>query len=219
MASVIEFSISAVLFLALLLAMIIYTSIYITQHYKQITMQKLKKEAQDFSQNILFSKTSKFSFIDTTFKRKILIEETTNNSFSGYIIVHVIFDEECEGKAVNNTVRVFDENFNDVNFSFINPIYCYSNFLNQSDIAFYVSLNPLEKKYYFVIYSPDEKIRPKDSYYSSNPINYPYFVIFPEETIDVLSVSKILEVKNSLTIEKLRELTGSYNVYVEIEPL
>lgn len=218
MVSVIEFSISAALFLALLVVLIIYTSIYISHHYKQITLEKMRAEARDFSENFLLSKNSEVSFLSTFYKRKILVKEINNESFDGYVSIKIVFDENCEKKAFNNSIRVFDENFYDVNFSLQNVSYCDSFFVKSANLIFYVSLKPLQERFYYITYSPDTFIKSKENYFSLTPTNILKITIFPEEKSESISVSKILEVRKNLTIEKLRELTGVYNVYVEIQP-
>jgi hypothetical protein len=74
------------------------------------------------------------------------------------ITVEIIFDETCQNKSWNNTIRVYDENYNQMNLEISNATYCISQFLNQSNITWNVNISANQNKNYFLYYSPDDSI-------------------------------------------------------------
>jgi|GEM_PF-4789304 len=92
--------------------------------------------------------------------RPILLREVSNISRENEpVIVNLLFDEDCEDLAWNNTVRLYTSDLKEVGYEFVNPKMCpTSQFLNESYIRFNVSMSEYEEKTLFAYYYDDDSI-------------------------------------------------------------
>jgi hypothetical protein len=148
----------------------------------------------------------------------VLIEEANSTARSNEpVTVFITFDESCVKKAWNNTVRIYDENFNEVPLKLSNETFCgTSQFLNQSNVTWKVSLAANQTKKFYIYFSPDENVSSPS--YGDIPLDGANITkkIFPEEKITAISSTKWNVLKN-MSYEELRKTIGEdYRFRIEI---
>ena len=89
----------------------------------------------------------------------ILVKETNGSSRTNEpVIARIVFDEDCQNKSWNNSVRMYDEDWNQINLEMSNTTFCTSQYLNQSNITWNVNISANQNKKYYLYYSPDNGI-------------------------------------------------------------
>jgi len=89
----------------------------------------------------------------------ILVRETNGSDRTDEPVTgHVIFDGDCQNKSWNTTVRIYDEDWDELILELSNTTKCTSQFLNQSDITWEVNISANQAKKYYLYYSPDDNI-------------------------------------------------------------
>jgi hypothetical protein len=89
----------------------------------------------------------------------VLVRETNGSSRTNEPVTsQIIFDESCQNKSWNNTVRIYDEDWNQINLETSNTTFCNSQYLNQTNITWNVNISANQNKKYWVYYSPDNGI-------------------------------------------------------------
>jgi hypothetical protein len=88
----------------------------------------------------------------------LVTENAGSNRTEEPSTAHVVFDENCENKSWNNTIRMYDEDNKELNIELSNTTFCANQFLNQSDITWEVNIFANQTKKYYLYYSPDNEI-------------------------------------------------------------
>lgn len=218
----IEFSVASALFIIMMAVLILYSSYIISEQYKENKKYQVKYEATILSKNLLMSDNSENSISSHIFRRKIYIKNELSSPITGYAVIPILFDENCKLKAFNSTIRVFDDEFNEMNFTFLDAEFCNnSSYIKHSLLAIPLGLEANETKYLYVYYSPEQFIKPADTYSSLTDLSdityFLSFTIYPEEEIRTVSISKLMKI-NNLTYEEIKKLANYHDVYVEIVP-
>ncbi len=81
--------------------------------------------------------------------------------------VAMTFDDDCGNTTWNNTVRVYDNDFNETAFNITDQNFCFSQFLRNATISFNVNLSAGQNKVFGIYSSDDQNIRA-----SNNTIGY-----------------------------------------------
>jgi hypothetical protein len=74
------------------------------------------------------------------------------------VILSLTFDDECQNKTWNNTIRIYDENFIASSYEFWDNVSCSQQYINQSYIVFNVNISQNENKKFWIYYSEDNGI-------------------------------------------------------------
>jgi hypothetical protein len=89
----------------------------------------------------------------------VLVKETNGSSRTNEpVTTQIVFDENCQNKSWNNSVRMYDEDWNQINLEISNTVNCSSQYLNQSNITWDVNISANQNKKYYLYYSPDSGI-------------------------------------------------------------
>ena len=106
----------------------------------------------------------KIGLMEDLYKITILLEETSGyNRTNELISRHIVFDENCENKTWNNTIRVFDEDYNEFVYKSSDETFCSSQYLKEANITWEVNISANQYKKFFIYHSPD------------NGVNFPTF--------------------------------------------
>ncbi len=109
---------------------------------------------------------SELGLSKTIFRMPINVIETSGSArVNEPVVVEVTFDDDCSSKAWNNTVRIYDNDFNATLFEFGHPTNCPSQYLNKSWVTFLVNASAGETKKYWIFYYEDTDI-PSPNYTS-----------------------------------------------------
>jgi hypothetical protein len=99
---------------------------------------------------------------DLYFTRVLVKEDAGLNRTDEPVTVHIIFDEDCENKSWNNTIRMYDEDWNELNIEISNTTNCSNTqYLNQTDLTWKINISANETKKYWFYYSPDDTVTVK----------------------------------------------------------
>jgi hypothetical protein len=99
---------------------------------------------------------------DLYFVRVLVRENADLSRTDEPVTVHIIFDEPCLNKSWNNTIRMLDESWNELNIEISNTTNCSNTqYLNQTDISWKINISANQTKRYWIYYSPDETITAK----------------------------------------------------------
>jgi hypothetical protein len=134
--------------------------------------------------------------------------QTTNVSFS--------FDPNCQNKAWNTTVRIYDIYDNQLPAVLFNQTYCSGQYLKTADVIFNVSLPANGNATFFVFYSAQQQILPSSSSYSyPNVTNYTV-IRYPEITLQTVSVDKLLALRKLDYNQIVQIISTNNKFYMEV---
>jgi len=103
----------------------------------------------------------KIGLAEDLYKIPILLKETSGyNRINELISRHILFDENCENKTWNNTVRVFDENYNELVYKLSDETFCFSQYLKEANITWEVNVSVSQIKKFFIYYSSENNVNP-----------------------------------------------------------
>ena len=106
----------------------------------------------------------KIGLAEDLYKIPILLKETSGyNRTYELISRHIVFDENCENKTWNNTVRVFDEDYKEYVYKLSDETFCSNQYLKEANITWEVNVSANQNKKFFIYYS------------SENNVNFPTF--------------------------------------------
>jgi len=83
----------------------------------------------------------------------ILKDESGVNKTNEEIDIHFVFDKDCKYMVYNNSLRLYDNFFNETNFTIYNATYCSGNYLKEANIEFLLNLTGNESVTYYLYYS------------------------------------------------------------------
>ncbi len=85
---------------------------------------------------------SKVGIASTAFSIPILISDHSGvNRLNEPIAIEIYFDEECKNIAWNESIRIYDENLNEIPYKFLNQTFCFSNFLQKAILFFEINVS------------------------------------------------------------------------------
>jgi hypothetical protein len=230
MASQIDFVIAAGLFILFTVTIITLLMNYLNNYFSTSSVVDLTTLAYDAFYNIFSApgipsnwETSssapvKLGLTTNLYQLPFIINETNGTARNNYAVNATFnFDLTCQNKAWNTTVRIYDSNNNPVPLRLFNQTYCgVSQYLNTADAVFNVNLTANSQAKFFMYYSSQQKILPNFGSYSyPNAKNYTV-TIYPEITIQSLSVDKLLALRNLSYNQVAQSLSGSSKFYIEV---
>ena len=154
---------------------------------------------------------------ERAYKKAVIITEA-NGTDRGKIVVNVsiTFDEECDLIALNNTVRVYEEE-SEVPFKLYNQVFCQDNHIKQADVAIKSSFSANQQRLFFIYFSNDSNILPPNYSVEFNaPENFTV-KIFPTEEFFWLSVAKLQALRQIPYNESRLSLLSGEEFYLEIK--
>lgn len=168
--SYIPLAIGLGLFLIFLTITLLYSINYFTNIPASITIDQFREKALDLLNQLLGSGGSPDNWEDTNqvpsqlglnleiYRIPVTVRELGISSRQNEpVIVSISFDDECENKAWNNSVRVYDENFVASKYEFWDNVSCSQQYLNQSYLVFNVNISQNENKKFWIYYSSDNE--------------------------------------------------------------
>ncbi|MDT7859210.1 MAG: LamG domain-containing protein [Candidatus Aenigmarchaeota archaeon] len=106
---------------------------------------------------------SKIGLASSYYLIPILISDTSGyNRINEPIAQEIVFDNDCKNLAWNGTVRIFDENFNEVPFRFVNQTFCPSGFLQKAILFFEVNVSANSTRKLQIFFYNSTQVNPKD---------------------------------------------------------
>jgi len=150
----VDFVIAVSLFIFFFVAVIMFTTNYFSRYSGLTKTSELRPVAESLF-NILLERKGvpedwdlnysispvKVGLMEDLYKITILLEETSGyNRTNELISRHIVFDENCENKTWNNTIRVFDEDYNEFVYQLSDETFCSSQYLQEANITWEVNV-------------------------------------------------------------------------------
>jgi hypothetical protein len=93
------------------------------------------------------------------YNKKIKVKENSGyNRIEEPVSLFISFDSYCENASWNNSVRVYDEDLNEIPSFVSNEVLCSSQWLKEGMITFFINISANEEKTYQIFYSGDNTI-------------------------------------------------------------
>jgi hypothetical protein len=101
----------------------------------------------------------KVGLMDYLYKVPINVKESNGTARTDEPITkRVFFDINCQNNSWNTTVRIYDEDWNEVDLELSDITFCTGQFLNQSNVTWKVNISANEVKNYYLYYSPNKNV-------------------------------------------------------------
>ena len=106
---------------------------------------------------------SKIGLASSAYLIPILISDASGyNRINEPIAQEIVFDEDCRNIAWNGTIRIFDENFNEIPFKFVNQTFCPSGFLQKAILFFELNVPANSTRKLQIFFYNSTQVKPKD---------------------------------------------------------
>jgi hypothetical protein len=171
--SQIDFAVAVSLFLFFFTAVIVFTTNYFSRYSGLTKTPELRPVAESLF-NVLLKKKGipenwnlnysispvKLGLMQDVYMVPITVKEDMGSSRTNEpITARITFDENCQNKSWNTSVRLYDENDNQVNIEISNTTFCGNNqYLNVSNVTWDVNISASQTKKYYLYYSPDQNV-------------------------------------------------------------
>jgi len=229
MASQIDFVVAAGIFVLFIATIIILLLNYLSGYFNITSISDLRTVAYDAFYNIFsapgipsnWENSSgvpvKLGLTTNLYELPFAVNETNGTTRTNHLInVTFSFDSSCQSKAWNTTVRIYDISNNPVPATLFNQTYCTSRYLKTADIVFMINLSANSQARFLMYYSAQQKILPSFASYSY-PTTANYTVtVYPEITLETVSVDKLLALRNLSYDELVQTLSQNDNFYIEV---
>jgi len=167
----IDFTIAVSVFLLFFVLVIYFTSNYFST-YSTISRTS---ELRLFSEDILISFFSdegvpadwhenatlpvKIGLISNLYVIPLTVEEKDGyNRTNEPLTTHVILDEDCDLKAWNSTLRLYDEDNRELNIEISNETFCENQFLKEINLTWNVNVTANSAKKFYLFFSSERSI-------------------------------------------------------------
>ena len=167
----IDFTIAATIFLFFFAMVLIFS----TNYFSNISGLAKTSEFRSITQglfNLFFSGKGipenwadtnlvpvQLGLIEDLYRTPVLVKENSGyDRINQLVSLNLIFDENCENKAWNTSIRVFDENGDQVYSKINNQTFCSNQFLKQARVVWETNLTANQNKKFYIYYSSDESI-------------------------------------------------------------
>jgi len=230
MASQIDFVIAAGLFLVFLGVIISFLLNFLSNYFNISLLSELRVLANNLYNTLFGSKgipanwwnstnlPVKIGLVNDLYRRPIRVVETSGSLRNNITInVTVLFDETCDNKAWETTIRLFDFNGTQINMKLYNQTYCIASFIKQANVLFNVTLQPSSTNFFYLYYSPENSIAPSNSSLEFNSTT-PNIIktVYPEEKLQTISIDRLKALRN-LTYDQVVQILGGSNRNFRIE--
>lgn len=205
----IDFTFAVGIFIIIIGISLTFLLSYLTKYYEYSKIANLKSIAYNLFVPLKLNLTTKL------YKVPIKISEISGTERTNEIVkLSLIFDEKCEKIAWGSSLRVYDEENKEVEFSLFNQTFCENNYLKNSDLVLKSNFSAYQTKVFFIYFSA-EKVEEANYSIPFQEISGFDVEIYPLEKIEMLSVSKLKELRN-ISYEDFIKKLGDYNFYIEI---
>jgi len=168
----IDFAIGLSLFLFFFAAVIMFSTNYFsnisgltkTSEFRPVSESLFKNFfdrkgiPEDWDENYSITPV-KVGLMEDLYMIPIIVRETNGSDRTNEpVTARITFDGNCQNKSWNTTVRLYDEDDNELNIEISNTTFCTSQFLNVSNITWEVNISANQIKNYYLYYSPDEDV-------------------------------------------------------------
>ncbi|MEM5800046.1 MAG: hypothetical protein QXD54_00470 [Candidatus Aenigmatarchaeota archaeon] len=158
----------------------------------------------------------KLNLTTELYKLPVKITEINGNERTDAIInLTIKFDEKCENKAWISTVRVYDENNKEVEFSIYNETFCEENYLKNSDLVLKSNFSAYQTKIFFIYFSGEKEVKEVNYYVPFEEASGLKVEVFPLQEQKMLSLSKLKGLR-SVNYDDLIKSLGNYDFYLEV---
>jgi hypothetical protein len=227
--SYVDFAIASGIFLIFLSVFLGHVVNYITSYWNEKEVFELKTVASTIF-NTFFADEGlpkdwekkglvpvKVGLVGKLYMVVINITETSGNYRENLIINGSIeFDKNCERNILNNTVRLYNSSNSQIPFQLYNQTFCEGGFLKKAEIVFKTSLEPSQSHFFFLYFSSEKNVE-ASNYSLDFSVNENYtFQTFPAQELKVISVDKLMALKNLSYEEVLQTIQKGYEFMVEI---
>jgi hypothetical protein len=170
----VDLIIATSLFVVFISFILIYTLDYQDKEASLQFFGELRREANNLANEIISQGNppdwnkenvipSKIGLASSVYLIPILISDTSGyNRINEPIAQEIVFDNDCKNLAWNGTVRIFDENFNEVPFRFVNQTFCPSGFLQKAILFFEVNVSANSTRKLQIFFYNSTQVNPKD---------------------------------------------------------
>ena len=169
----VDFAIAASLFLFFFAAVIMFVTNYFSS-YSSLTktaeltpvteslfsvLFKSKGVPENWNVNYSISPV-KVGLMEDLYMIPIIVEEDIGSGRTNEpVTIRVEFDENCQNKSWNTTLRLYDEDMDEVNLKISDITFCGSTqFLNVSNITWKINISANQMKKYYLYYSSNENV-------------------------------------------------------------
>jgi len=106
---------------------------------------------------------SKIGLASSAYLIPILISDNSGyNRVNEPIAQEIVFDENCNNIAWNGSVRIYDENFNEIPFRFVNQTFCTSGLLQKAILFFEINVSANSTRKLQIFFHNSSQVKPKD---------------------------------------------------------
>ncbi len=103
----------------------------------------------------------KVGLLEKVYRIPIVVKNTLPMNLSNEVIdLKVSIDDGCELIARNSSLRLVDEDLNEIEFGVYNATYCSGSFLKEVSLVILLNISAGEVKELYLYFSPNEKIPP-----------------------------------------------------------
>jgi hypothetical protein len=166
----VEMAIAVSVFIGFVVAMIVFVINYFSQTPMWGEIARYREKAVSFieaisskgwpekweEQNIIPAQLG--LSIDLYSVKVSVKEESGYSRINEPVSVFLEFDSFCENKSWNNTLRVYDESFNEIPSFISYATFCNSQYLKEASITFFVNISANQEKVFQIFYSNDNTI-------------------------------------------------------------
>jgi len=229
MPSQIDFAIAAGLFIVFTAAIIMILLNYLSNYFNISTVSDLRTVAYDTFYAVFsgmgipsnWETTSyspvKLGLVANLYEVPFFINETNGTARTNETVnATFFFDSSCLNRAWNTTVRVYDSDGNAVPSVLYNSSFCSSQYLLRADVVFNVTVSANSQAKFFLFYSPEKKIIPNPASYSYPSAGNYTSIIYPEITLQTVSVDKLLSLRNLSYDQVAQTLSTNFKFYFEV---
>jgi hypothetical protein len=168
----IDFAVAVSFFIFFFAAVIMFTTSYFSS-FSGLTKTSELKPVTEGLFNILFNRKGvpedwdlnysispvKVGLMEDLYMIPILVQEDMGSDRTDEpVTIRITFDESCQNKTWNTTVRLYDEDGRELNIELSNATFCVSRFLSQANVTWEVNISANQTKTYYLYYSPDESV-------------------------------------------------------------
>jgi hypothetical protein len=171
--SQVDFAIAVSLFLFFFTAIIIFTANYFSR-YSGLTKTPELEPAAESLFNVLLKRKGipenwdlnysvspvKLGLMQDLYMIPIVVKESAGSSRNNEpVTVRITFDENCQNKSWNTTLRMYNESDAQINLEMSNTTFCSnSQFFNVTNITWEVTIPANQTKKYYLYYSSDRNV-------------------------------------------------------------
>jgi hypothetical protein len=139
--------------LSIFLIFVSIAIIFSINYFSQLPIWRSLGELREIATEVREKLFSGEGVIVEIYRIRVLVEEDFGSARENEPIeVELILDEECLNKSLNSSIRVQDEDWDEVPFVFLEQGICSGNYLESAKISFNVNISAYERKIFQVFY-------------------------------------------------------------------